>query len=187
MKVEIDFEVLKATKMSADDYIYLYIVYRKGFNYLNSLNLKPNLEQLQSDGYVKIGESPESHTVRQEFIDLFTSDFDTMFAELVGTYPFKVNSPRGGVRILHAIDPDAKSNTKARDKYKNIVNNNIHKHEYIMRCLDKQLTIDKNNLGYLQNLEVWINNHTWEKYEDLNEQNTENGEKGQRPRITRTL
>ena len=50
-----------------------------------------------------------------------------------------------------------------------------------MKCLDKQLTVDRNNLGYLQNLEVWINNHTWEKYEDLNEQNqTENGEKGQK-------
>jgi hypothetical protein len=56
-----------------------------------------------------------------------------------------------------------------------------------MKCLDKQLKVEKHNLGYLQNLEVWINNHTWEKYEDLNEQNTENGEKGQRPRITRTL
>jgi hypothetical protein len=187
MKVEIDFSVLQETKMSADDYLYLYILYRKGFNYLSSLNLKPNLEQLQKDGYVKLGESPVNHTIRQEFIDLFISNFEQMFAELVGTYPFKVNSPRGGVRVLHAIDPDAKSNLKAKNKYQLIVGTKGHKHRHIMKCLDKQLKIDKANLGFLQNLEVWLNNHTWEKYEDLNEQNIENGEKGQRPRITRSL
>ena len=188
MKIELDFEILKETGMSADDYTYLYIVYRKGFNYLSTLNLKPNLTELQHKGYIKLGDSLGNHVIRQEFIDLFVSDFDAMFAELVGTYPFKVNSPGRGVRVLHAIDPDSKSNAKAKSKYQTVVGTKAHKHRYIMKCLDKQLTVDRNNLGYLQNLEVWINNHTWEKYEDLNEQNqTENGEKGQRPRITRTL
>ena len=188
MKIEIEFDVLRDTKMSADDYTYLYIVYKKGFALLNNLNLKPDLEKLQQEGYVKLGESPANHTIRQEFIDLFISDFDAMFAELCGTYPFKVNAPKGGVRVLHAIDPDAKSNVKAKSKYESILGGKAHKHRYIMKCLDKQLTVDKHNLGYLQNLEVWLNNHTWEKYEDLNEQQqTENGEQGQRPRITRTL
>ena len=126
MKVEIDFDVLKETKMSPDDFIYLYIIYRKGFNYLHQLNLKPNVEQLQSDGYVKLGETPENHTIRQNFIDLFVSDFDQMFAELVGTYPMKVNSPGRGIRILHAKDPDAKANDKCRNRYKKIINNKLH-------------------------------------------------------------
>ena len=76
MKIEIDFEMLKETKMSSDDFTYLFIIYRKGFNYLNSLNLKPNLEELERKGYIKIGESPDNHVIRQEFIDLFVSDFD---------------------------------------------------------------------------------------------------------------
>jgi len=188
MEIKIDFSTLQETQMSADDYTYLYIVYKKGFTYLNNLNLKPSLVELQKNGYVKLGESPQTHVVRQEFIDLFISNFGAMFAELVGTYPFKVNAPNRGVRVLHSLDPDAKSNQKAKDKYKRVINDNAQKHRYIMKCLDKQLLVDKHNLGYLQNLEVWINNHTWEKYEDLNEQNqTENGESGQRPRITRTL
>ena len=56
--------------------------YRKGFNYLKQLNLKPNVEKLQKDGYVKLSEHPENHTIRQEFIDLFSCDFDQMFADL---------------------------------------------------------------------------------------------------------
>jgi|TARA_B110000908_G_C10236803_1_gene443790 hypothetical protein len=184
MRVEVDFEVLKQTKMSADDFIYLYIIYRKGFNYLKQLNLKPDVDRLQDDGYVKLGELPEDHTIRQEFLDLFISDFGQMFAELISTYPMKVNSPGRGVRILHAKDPDAKANEKCRNKYKKIVNDKPYKHKHIMRCLDTQLTLERDNLGFLQNLETWINNYTWEKYENLDENDTK---QDTRPRITRSL
>lgn len=184
MRVEIDFEVLSETKMSADDFLYLYIIYRKGFNYLTQLNLKPNIDRLQENGYVKLGELPEDHTIRQDFIDLFVSDFEQMFAELIGTYPMKVNSPGRGVRILHAKDPDAKANDKCRDKYKKIVNDKPYKHKHIMKCLDLQLTLERDNLGFLQNLETWINNYTWEKYENLDENDTKDNTG---PRITRSL
>ena len=184
MMLEIDFEVLKETKMSADDYIYLYIIYRKGFNYLNILNLKPNVEQLQRNGYIKLGEAPENHMIKQNFIDLFVSDFDQMFAQLVSTYPMKVNSPGRGVRILHAKDPDAKANDKCRNRYKKIINNKPYKHKHIMKCLNTQLKMEQDNLGFLQNLETWINNHTWEKYENLDENDTKDNT---RPRITRSL
>ena len=86
MKIELDFEILKETGMSADDYTYLYIVYRKGFNYLSTLNLKPNLTELQHKGYIKIGDSLGNHVIRQEFIDLFVSDFDAIL--LVGVFVF---------------------------------------------------------------------------------------------------
>jgi len=99
-------------------------------------------------------------------------------------YPWKVNSPGRGIRVLHAVDPKAKSNDKARSRYKKIVDNKPLLHKSIMQCLDKQLLINKDNLGFLQNLEVWINNYTWEKYENLNEHATENKKQ---PRITRSL
>tara|TARA_Y100001963_G_scaffold114089_1_gene158137 strand:+ start:1878 stop:2426 length:549 start_codon:yes stop_codon:yes gene_type:complete len=182
MKLNIDFEILQQTKMSADDFIYLYIIYRKGFNYLNDLNLRPNLDELQKKSYIKLGETAEQHVIRQEFIDLFSNDFDQMFAELVSTYPMKVSSNRG-VRILHAKDPDAKSNEKCKNRYRKIVGNKLYKHKYIMKCLDNQLRIDRDKLAYLQNLETWINNHTWEKYENLDEYDTENNKN----RITRSL
>ena len=53
MKVDIDFEVLEQTGISADDFLYLYIIYRKGFNYLDNLNLRPNLENLQKSKLIK--------------------------------------------------------------------------------------------------------------------------------------
>ena len=161
MKIELDFAILEETGMSADDYVYLYIIYRKGFNYLQTLALKPDLLALQHKGYIKIGDSVEEHIIRQEFIDLFVSNFQAMFAELVGTYPMKVNTGRGTTRVLHATDPDAKSNDKARERYKKVVGDKAYKHREIMKCLDKQLKIERENLGYLQNLDFCINNYTW--------------------------
>tara|TARA_R100000908_G_scaffold44503_1_gene21028 strand:- start:457 stop:1005 length:549 start_codon:yes stop_codon:yes gene_type:complete len=181
--LEIDFEVLKETKMSADDYMYLYLIYRKGFNYLNILNLKPNIDELIENGYLEAGDSVETQRVTQNFINLFVSNFDQMFTDLVTKYPWKVTSSRG-VRVLHAIDPKAKSNDKARNRYRKIVNNKPVLHRHIMQCLDRQLLVNKEDLGFLQNLEVWINNYTWEKYENLNDYATENKNK---PRITRSL
>ena len=43
MNVDIDFEVLEQTGMSADDFLYLYIIHKESYAKLINLNLKPNL------------------------------------------------------------------------------------------------------------------------------------------------
>ena len=183
MKIDIDFDLLAQTKMSADDYTYLYIVYRKGFNYLQTLTLRPDLTALQHNGYITLGQTFDQHKVTDKFIQLFSSDFDQMFEELIEKYPMKVTSPARGVRILHAKDPNAKANEKSKNRYRRIVGTKIFKHNHIMNCLDNQLKVYATNLGYLQNLETWINNHTWEKYENLEDYDTGETTK----RITRSL
>ena len=125
----------------------------------------------------------EDHIVRQEFIDLFSSDFEQMFVELLAMYPMKVQTTNG-VRILHATDPKAKANKKARDRYRKVVGNKRFIHDKIIKLLATQLTVERGRLDYLQNLEVWINNYTWEKYADIEDSNGNNDEEN---RITRRL
>ena len=67
---------------------------------------------------------------------------------------------------------------KAKNKYRKITGEKVNVHKRIMKLLNVQLS--QGNLGYLQNLETWLNNYTWEKYE-----NVEDGEK--RERISRKL
>ena len=93
----------------------------------------------------------------------------------------KVNSSRG-IRVLHSIDPNSKSNEKAKSRYSRVVGTKRFIHNRIMGLLDKQLSIERERLEYLQNLEVWINNHTWEKYANIEENGTESEN-----RITRKL
>jgi len=181
MQLEIDINLLTENEISADDYLALYAIYRKGFKTLSNLKLNPNWDDLQEKGFVKIGpEGYDTYIVRQKFIDLFASDFDQMFAQLLATYPMKVRTSNG-IRVLHASDPDAKTNFKAKERYRKIVLDRRHVHYRIMKLLHVQLKVDKQRLEYLQNLEVWINNHTWEKYTNIDD------DAGEQERITRRL
>ena len=83
MKIELDFAILEETGMSADDFVYLYIIYRKGFNYLQTLNLRPNLNRMQQSGYIELGETEINHTITDKFKHLFVGNFDQMFSELL--------------------------------------------------------------------------------------------------------
>lgn len=182
MQIEIDINLLVENDISADDYLGLYAIYRKGFKTLERLNINPDWEKLQSKSFVKLGDTVEQHVVRQEFIDLFSSDFDQMFAELVSTYPLKVRTKTGSFRILRGSDPSLKTNAKARQRYSRVVGNKRFLHDKIMKLLKVQLAVDRDRLEYMQQLEVWINNHTWEKYINIDKDDT-----GSENRITRKL
>ena len=176
MTIEIDLELLKTTNLSPNEFIGLYLVFRKGYTYLEELNLNIDWTNLERKGYVK------NKLVTDKFKSLFSNNFDLMFSELISVYPNKVSTSTG-VRVLHAVDPKAKSNLKAKNRYKRIVSNRLHVHNRIMKLLKVQLKIQEDNLAYLQNLETWINNHTWEKYENLDENDT----RKTTTRITRSL
>ena len=175
MTIDIDLELLKTTSLSPDEYVALYLVFRKGYTYLEELNLNIDWTNLERKGYVK------NELVTDKFKSLFSNNFDLMFSELISVYPNKVSTSTG-VRVLHAVDPKAKANLKAKNRYKRIVSNRLHVHNRIMKLLKVQLKIQEDNLAYLQNLETWINNHTWEKYENLKE-----NEGKTTKRITRSL
>jgi len=181
MNIEINTDFLKAYEISADDYLYLYIIQRNGYEYLQTLTLNPDIDTMIDKGYLELSE--DIHIVTDAFKLLATNNYDVMFAELIDTYPMKVQSPTRGVRILHAKDPNAKANDKAKRKYKKIIKTNKNTHDHIIKCLKIQLDVDKDNLGYMQNLETWLNNHTWEKYEDISYENKSTDSQ----RITRQL
>jgi len=183
MTIELDLNLLKDTGLSADEYTALYLLYRKGYGYFDKLNLNFDWIILQTKGYVELdNENILNYSVTDKFTDLFSTSFDSMFSELISSYPMKVET-KTGVRILHAANPDAKSNLKAKNRYRKIVGKKAHIHKRIILLLNKQLLIDRENLAYLQNLETWINNHTWEKYEDIDY----NDNKQKPQRITRSL
>ena len=169
MKIEIDVAFLKAIELTPEDYVYLMSLYKKEdpvFSMTMARAVK--LEQL---GYVKILEEngKPSLVLRPKFLGLIEGDFDRMWAELCSAYPHKVGLPNN-YRVLHAKDPDANSNKKARARYKKYVEKDQNLHRKIIGALDNQLKHQRNNLQYMQLLEVWINNATWEKWMDFEEE-----------------
>ena len=184
MTIEIDLELLKTTDLTPNEFIGLYLTLRKGYSYLQELKLDIDWKNLEEKGYIKITEvnTIGSHTITDKFKALFSNNFDSMFEELISIYPSKVHASNG-VRVLHAVDPKAKSNLKAKNRYKKVVGNKLHVHNKIIKLLKVQLNMQQDNLAYMQNLETWINNHTWEKYENINE----NDKRTVAQRITRSL
>lgn len=184
MLVEINTEILIKFGISADDFLYLYLLHAKSYDCLEELSLNPDTESLQTKGLIKLGEELQDHTVRQKFLDLFQTSFDQMWSELLSHFPLKVYV-NNGVRVLRARDANAKANAKAKKAYERYVGKNKARHDLIVKCLIKELNIRKkaDSLGWMQMLQTWVNNHTWEQYEDLNDESTAS----QSPRITRSL
>jgi len=85
----------------------------------------------------------------------------------------------------------SKANAKAKSRYLKYIGKDKQKHEHVIECLQRELLLRKrgNNLGFMQQLETWINNHTWEKYSDLSdgESKSTTESSGSESRITRQL
>ena len=182
MIIEINTDILQNFGITADDFFYLYLLHAKSYDCLEQLTLKPNTEALQTKGLIKLGEEPQDHVVRQAFLDMFQASFDQMWSELLSHFPLKVFN-NGMMRVLRAKDAQAKANAKAKEKYRRIVGEDLIKLQFVVKCLQNELELRKstNTLGYMQMLTTWVNNYTWEKYEDI-ETNSPN-----ESRITRQL
>ena len=73
MTIEIDLELLKTTNLSPNEFIGLYLVFRKGYTYLEELNLNIDWTNLERKGYVK------NELVTDKFKSLFSNNFDLLF------------------------------------------------------------------------------------------------------------
>ena len=188
MKIEIDLELLEEIGLTPTEYVFLHLIHKQSEEWITCTKLFESMEinSLEEKnmlvlipGATKIERSMK---VGQAYLDLFASDFTKLFKELIDIYPAVVQSPNRGKRVLHAKDPDAYTNMKAKNRYRKITGEKVTVHKEIIRLLKVQLETAKDSLGYMQNLETWLNNHTWEKYVDINLE-----EESNEGRITRSL
>jgi len=168
MVITVDTDILKKFGISANDYLYLYFLYTDSHSVIRELNINPDTNVLQTKGLVKLGEKLEDHVVRQKFLDLFQTSFDQMWAELLSYFPIKVNGING-VRVLRTGAHDAKSNEKSKIKYKFLIKDDQTLHKRVIKGLKNELDVRRNSdsLGFMRALPAWINNYTWEGYEDI--------------------
>ena len=175
MKIEIDLELLEELDLRPNEYIALHCKH-KGIDISEKFNEHIPWGYLMKEGWLE-----EGWELSSKWLDLFASDYNDLFKELLDVYPAIVYLPNRSKRVLHAKDPAAYTNMKAKDRYRKITGEKVAVHKEIIRLLKVQLETDKDSLGYMQNLETWLNNHTWEKYVDINLEDDKNG------RITRSL
>lgn len=172
MVIQIDLDMLSETGLTPDEFIFLTLLHKNQQDWIQDqkVALQINAKKLEAQGWAKVNrEVPAESIVRYKFSSLTEPDAHSQWVELCAAYPHVVTKRGGGRRTLHALDPDADSNKKAREKYLRRVKSNPFLHSKVMRGLEKELEVRKrgNDMEFMQKLETWVNNSTWEQYLDL--------------------
>ena len=177
MNIEISTESLANLCISADEYLYLYLLHQKAYDILATLNLDVDTELLQTKGYLKLGQETSAHIVREPFYSHLESPFSQMWSELLAHFPLRVEQ-----RVLRARDANAKANEKARIRYEKYLKGNVGKHKEVIKALQTELDLRRgdDSLKYMQQLTTWVNNHTWEKYIGLEDEQTKSSRRNTR-------
>jgi len=169
---KVNLDMLVSAGISADEYIFLKLLKEERYQSLEKVKnlLTVQIDKLVKKGYLrrdnlKATYLHERYSIRARFNLDFYGNTDSMWAEIVSTYPHKVPSPSGGTRVLHAQDADALSNQKAKTRYLKAINNDVKVHRRVVAALKRELHEKRSNLQYLRNLNTWVNNYGWEEFD----------------------
>lgn len=175
--VSLDLDLLLKEGLSPTSYIWLYLLYKNDMRCYNEFHLNQKLlENLENRNYIK-SISDNKYKLDNKGLDLFEeSNIENKFLEFWELYPKEVPDGMGGIRILRTGSSKSKQSDICRDKYFRIIKNKPELHNHIIKCLKKQLEMEANKIKYMTGIEVWLNNHTWEKYEDLENNKTDYAE-----------
>ncbi|HBY70217.1 MAG TPA: hypothetical protein DEG69_22150 [Flavobacteriaceae bacterium] len=190
MIVEINIECLISSQLTGNQYVMLNLLYegkRNSFEYyLLTYDVHDELKELSDKGYILnyAEDTLVSNLIisREKTSKLFGYD-DSFFWELFGTYPIKVSNGNGGTRALRPTSLKSALTKKMKKKYEKKVKNKAV-HDHIMKCLQAEMWMRRKSqqLQFMQQLDVYLNQESWFNYEYLlemdNEQKTTNyGEK----------
>jgi hypothetical protein len=165
MILEINLDTCLENKLSVNQYTILYCFFKSQLNYLEHIATDKDYEYLKELGYfISIEGSPELFIVDKNKINSLFSYSESLFDELLSLYPLKVFNGIS-TRYLRPAESGAKKANDLRVKYNKIVKTKAL-HQQILKCLEIEINIKRkgNSLYYMQNLETWINQHTWEQY-----------------------
>ena len=150
--------LVRDLEISPDDYCYLFL--KANDQSTEGYVLNWSSSRLEEKGYIKV--TSEDIILRQKAINLFFKEND-LFALFWTKYPIKVPNGTGpGYRVLKGAGLDTKQAETCRKKFEKLP----HNKELVIKCLDKELDHRRasNSLPFMQNIETWLNQRTYEKY-----------------------
>jgi hypothetical protein len=172
MILELDLDLMKAYKLSLEEYALLLLLHQGKFEKVRTYfskeeDLSKLVEKLVQRKYIILKE----YGIKDRLTDykvLFVphylkNDMDKWFDELVAAYPNKVKRPNLEEDNLIVNLPKCKLLYKAATK------GNKNNHEHIMECLKYQVDFLKKRttgLMYMKRLYKWLEEEGWKDYED---------------------
>jgi hypothetical protein len=149
---------------------YLMVKHRVEIPFVSTID---TIRKLEAEGFLTV-ENDEFHST-SKLIGLFEKD--DKFEEFYHKYPYKVRDAYGHQRILRVRNPLSISGRKLKQKWNRITKGNPEIIDQVIRGLENELKHRKEHgsMQYMQMLETWLNNGTWEAY--LEEDSSEKSEK----------
>lgn len=178
MNLKIDYNLLKKYKLSLIDYLTLFYIKTFDDKYYDDFRdlFTPNsteLTSLEVKGFIK--NATKGSYLRDLGNELFDNPKDDLFKEFYKLYPSRVPNGRGGYRGVSTDKIDGIAAAKTRKKWNSITKGDIELQKHIINCLSYQLDNMKhsNSIQYLQDIDVYLNQATWEKWESELEKKSE--------------
>ena len=93
---------------------------------------------------------------------------EDLFLKFFEIYPYKVSNGTGGVRILGTKDATTIFGKRMYRKWNTATKGNVKLQESMIKGLENELAYRKksNGMQYMQNMDTWLNQGTWEKYQE---------------------
>jgi len=170
MIVELNLDTCTNLDLTPNQYVLLFLLINKYYGYFDKHTSNTELEHLMSKGYI-VNYSPEMGAenipLDKNKLKFLLTDEESYFYELLSTYPLKVTSGKT-VRYVRPSDVNSKQALALKKKYDAIIKSKAT-HDLVIACLkiEVETRIRGNNLAFMQNLETWINQRTWEQYKYL--------------------
>jgi hypothetical protein len=173
MILELDLDLMKAYKLSLEEYALLLLLNQNQFERIREYFDKDEalyklLDSIVKRKYIMLREYGFRECL-SDYKVLFVphylaTDFDKWFNELTSVYPKTVKRPGGDDDMLVVNLP------KCKALYKKATKGNKHTHEHIMACLRYQLNYLKKKttgLMYLKRLYKWLEEEGWKDFEEI--------------------
>lgn len=174
--LELDTETLAHYKVNAHQFLVAYLVYKRQFqklqNYLEDTSseiTEADIKALKKSGLIKNNNTDEVFYVhRLEATPSAMAVFATgdFFDELLDHYPTSVIRPGGNRDFLRTNLKNCRAIYKRITKEKKLI------HDHIVRCLDYEVNLKKQDgsIAYMKKLINWLNGREWEAYEQALEE-----------------
>lgn len=167
MELIVNIKDLYSLGITPDMYMYLYLKFHDLEDSFLYRSKEEMLDILQDKLLIKITDN--GVILRQQALDLFKVEAkDKQFLEFWNTYPMKVPDGSGGYRILRSKSIETTLGKTVYKKYMKVISS-PGEHNRVIKGLNIQLQVQRAKLQFLQNIETYINQRTWEKYCDLDD------------------
>lgn len=175
MDILIDIEYIRSKGLYVEEYLFLRNQFVTGIDKIVSMQevIRPiNLDRLEALLFIK--KTPEGIILRKKTLEMFNTD--DLYDKFISIFPIK--TPSG--RPLSPLRAGGKNYEAIRKKFNKLFKSRAAA-ENAIKVLEAELLWRKqqNNLEYQNNVETWLNQANYEKFEYLLEEDLKAEEKAE--------